>query len=81
MKLSILMAAYNEERFLPKALKQALSVDYGCDMELIVVDDGSSDSTPEILNNTDDQRVRVFRQRPPTSSSTATCRISKPVSS
>ena len=61
MKLSILMPVYNEQRYLPEALKQALAVDYGCDVELVVVDDGSSDATPEILRSTDDPRVRVIR--------------------
>ena len=48
MKLSILMPVYNEEVRLPEALKQALSVDYPCEVELVVVDDGSKDRTPEI---------------------------------
>ena len=47
MKLSILMPVYNEEDRLGEALKQSLAVDYPCDMELVVVNDGSSDRTPE----------------------------------
>ena len=34
MKLSILMPVYNEETRLPEALKQALTVDYPCEVEL-----------------------------------------------
>jgi len=59
VKLSILMPVYNEEVRLPEALKQALSVDYPCDVELVVVDDGSKDRTPEILAGLDDPRVRL----------------------
>jgi dolichol-phosphate hexosyltransferase len=59
VKLSILMPVFNEEARLPEALKQALAVDYPCDIELIVVDDGSTDRTREILGNVDDPRVRV----------------------
>ncbi|MCW2637776.1 MAG: glycosyl transferase family 2 [Dactylosporangium sp.] len=59
MKLSILMPVYNEEARLPEALKQALNVDYPCDIEMIVVDDGSQDSTRDILNRADDPRLRV----------------------
>lgn len=59
MKLSVLMPVYNEETRLASALKQALDVDYPCAMELVVVDDGSSDRTPEVLANLDDSRVRV----------------------
>ena len=39
MKLSILMPVYNEEERLPEALKQALAVQYPCDVELLVVND------------------------------------------
>ena len=60
MKLSILMPVYNEEARLPEALKQALSVDYPCEVEFVVVDDGSRDGTPEILSRVDDARVRVI---------------------
>ena len=62
MKLSILMPVYNEEARLPEALKQALGVDYPCEIELIVVDDGSKDATPEILSRVDDARVTVVSQ-------------------
>jgi glycosyltransferase involved in cell wall biosynthesis len=59
VKLSILMPVYNEEARLPEALKQALSVDYPCEVEFVVVDDGSRDGTPEILAGVDDARLRV----------------------
>ncbi len=59
MKLSILMPVYNEEARLPEALKQALAVDYPCDVELVIVDDGSTDGTREILAGVDDPRVRL----------------------
>jgi glycosyltransferase involved in cell wall biosynthesis len=62
MKLSILMPVYNEEIRLPEALKQALAVDYPCDTELVVVDDGSSDGTAEILDAMDNPRLRVIHQ-------------------
>jgi glycosyltransferase involved in cell wall biosynthesis len=60
VKLSILMPVYNEEERLPEALKQALAVDYPCEIELVVVDDGSRDRTREILADQDDPRLRVI---------------------
>ena len=57
MKLSILMPVFDEEARLADALKQALGVDYPCEVELVVVDDGSRDGTPEILSRVDDPRV------------------------
>jgi glycosyltransferase involved in cell wall biosynthesis len=60
VKLSILMPVYDEEARLGNALKQALDVNYPCEVELVVVDDGSRDGTPEILGRIDDPRVRVI---------------------
>lgn len=59
MKLSILMPVYNEERRVAEALKQALAVAYPCEVELVVVDDGSSDATRDVLSTVDDPRVRI----------------------
>ena len=60
MKLSILMPVYNEEERIADALKQALAVDYPCEIELVVVNDGSRDGTAEILDGADDPRLRVI---------------------
>ncbi|WP_117211173.1 glycosyltransferase family 2 protein [Allorhizocola rhizosphaerae] len=60
MKLSILMPVYNEEARLGEALKQSLAVEYPCDIELVVVNDGSQDSTAEILERCDDARLRAI---------------------
>lgn len=48
MKLSILMPVYNEFATLASAIKEVLEVDYPCDVELVVVDDGSTDGTREL---------------------------------
>ncbi|MEU6022669.1 glycosyltransferase family 2 protein [Micromonospora sp. NPDC047134] len=60
MKLSILMPVYNEEERIGDALKQALAVEYPCEIELVVVDDGSRDGTSEVLGRADDARLRVI---------------------
>ena len=60
VKLSILMPVYNEQAHVAEALKQTLGVDYPCEVELIVVDDGSRDGTAEALAQLDDPRVRVL---------------------
>ena len=61
VKLSILMPVYNEQRTIAQAVLSILSTDYGCDFELIVVDDGSSDATPSILEVLDHAHAKVFR--------------------
>jgi glycosyltransferase involved in cell wall biosynthesis len=60
MKLSILMPVYNERPTLASAIKEALNVDYPCEIELIIVDDGSTDGTRELYPSlTDDPRVKI----------------------
>jgi glycosyltransferase involved in cell wall biosynthesis len=59
-KISCVVPAYNAERYLERALRSVFAQSLPPD-EIIVVDDGSSDSTPEILARYAG-RVRVLRQ-------------------
>lgn len=61
VKLSILMAAYNEERTITKAVHGILRASFPCEVELIVVDDGSADATPDLLKKIEDPRLIVHR--------------------
>ena len=58
------MPVFNEERTLSAAIEQVLEVDYPCEMELVIVDDGSTDRTSDILRDATDRRIRSFRQDP-----------------
>ncbi len=49
--VSIVIPAYNEEEGIKDTLDELLGFDMISDMEIIVVNDGSSDSTNEILSN------------------------------
>ena len=60
VKLSILMPVYNERATLASAVKEVLNVRFPCEVELVVVDDGSTDGTRDLyprLGN--DPRLRV----------------------
>jgi glycosyltransferase involved in cell wall biosynthesis len=59
VKLSILMPAYNEAATVGVAVKRVLDIRYPCDIELVVVNDGSVDDTMEVLSGIDDPRVVV----------------------
>ena len=59
--LSILMPVYNEHERVEQAIAEVLATELPTDFELIVVDDGSTDGTREILRSGDwDGRVRLF---------------------
>jgi hypothetical protein len=56
MKFSVIIPAYNAERYIRQAVDSALA--QTCrDREIIVVNDGSTDSTPRILENLSGVRV------------------------
>jgi glycosyltransferase involved in cell wall biosynthesis len=59
VKLSISMPAYNEAATVGTAVKRVLDIRYPCDIELVVVNDGSADDTREVLAAIDDPRVVV----------------------
>ena len=57
--LSILMPVYNERERVERAIEEVLQTELPTEFELIVVDDGSTDGTREILRSGDwDGRVR-----------------------
>jgi glycosyltransferase involved in cell wall biosynthesis len=59
VKLSILMPVFNEAETVEVVVKRVLDVPYPCDVELVIVDDGSSDGTAALLAGIDDPRVSV----------------------
>jgi dolichol-phosphate hexosyltransferase len=59
--LSILMPVYNERERVERAIDEVLGTELPSDFELIVVDDGSTDGTRDILRGRDwGSRVRLF---------------------
>ncbi len=59
--LSILMPVYNEEERVERAIVELLGTDLGTEFEVIIVNDGSTDRTREILSSREwGPNVRVF---------------------
>ncbi|WP_214073504.1 glycosyltransferase family 2 protein [Mucilaginibacter sp. dw_454] len=57
--VSICMPAYNVDSFIEETIRSVISQTFK-NWELIIVDDGSTDSTPAILSKTIDHRITVL---------------------
>ncbi len=58
-RISVIMPAYNVEPYVDRAVRSILEQRFE-NFELIIIDDGSTDGTPEIIRSFDDPRVRFF---------------------
>jgi lipopolysaccharide/colanic/teichoic acid biosynthesis glycosyltransferase/cellulose synthase/poly-beta-1,6-N-acetylglucosamine synthase-like glycosyltransferase len=59
--VSVILAAYNEERVIREKIENLLSLDYPADrLEILIGSDGSSDRTVEIVRSMNAERVQLF---------------------
>ncbi len=61
MMISVIVAAYNVERYIGRCVNSILNSTYK-DLEVIVVDDGSSDETGKLLDSYKDERLKVIHK-------------------
>ena len=62
IKLSILILMQDQDQVIGQAIRELLQVAYPCEIELIVVADGSEDGASTFLTQIDDPRVIVHRR-------------------
>jgi glycosyltransferase involved in cell wall biosynthesis len=62
MLASVIISSYNSEKFIISAVESALNQDHG-DFEVIVVDDGSTDGSLDLLRAICDSRLKVFAKQ------------------
>jgi glycosyltransferase involved in cell wall biosynthesis len=63
MKISVIIPVYNSEKYLKDSIESILNQTFQ-DFEILIIDDGSIDSSKEIINNyvNKDKRVKYFYQ-------------------
>jgi glycosyltransferase involved in cell wall biosynthesis len=60
-KFSIIIPTYNRSSFIAKTINSLLS-QKNQDFEIIVVDDGSTDNTEDVVNSFNNKKIRYFRK-------------------
>ena len=59
-KITVFIPAYNREKYIGEAIESILAQSY-TDFEILLIDDGSTDRTVEIMRSYTDPRLRIMR--------------------
>ncbi|KAB2959733.1 MAG: glycosyltransferase [Candidatus Methylomirabilis oxygeniifera] len=60
-KVSVIVPLYNHELYVEEALRSVLEQSFR-DLELVIVNDGSTDGSEAVVERIDDRRIRYYRQ-------------------
>ena len=60
--ISVLLSVYNDEKNIEESINSILSQSYK-NIELLVIDDCSTDNTYKVINEIKDSRIRIFRNK------------------
>jgi glycosyltransferase involved in cell wall biosynthesis len=58
-QVSVIIPVYNAEKYIGEAIQSILNQTYK-DFELIIIDDASTDKTPEIVSKYNDPRIKIY---------------------
>ena len=61
-KVSVVMSAYNEEQNISSAIESILCQTFA-DFEFVIVNDGSTDKTIDVIKSFNDKRIRIIENR------------------
>jgi len=61
LSLTIAIPCYNSSAFIAKAIESALSQTYE-NFEILILDDGSTDDSIQVITSFEDSRIRILRQ-------------------
>ena len=60
VKVSVLITAYNGEKYIGETIKSVLEQDFKEEFEIVIIDDGSTDNTKKIIKSFDDKRILYY---------------------
>jgi len=60
-RVTVIMPVYNAERYVSEAIDSILTQTF-TDFEFIIIDDGSTDGSPDIIGQYEDKRIRFIRK-------------------
>jgi len=60
-KISVIIPLYNHEKYIEEAVNSVLTQSFA-DFELIIINDGSTDNSEDVVKNIKDDRIRYFYQ-------------------
>lgn len=60
-KISVILPVFNGEKYIKKSIESVLNQSFN-DFELIIVNDGSTDSTSNIIQEFNDTRIKIINQ-------------------
>ncbi len=60
-KISVILPVFNSQKYIRKTVQSVLNQGFA-DFELIIVNDGSTDDTVNILNSFSDSRINIINQ-------------------
>ena len=62
VKISVVVPVYNVERYLSRCVKSIVSQTYS-NLEIILVDDGSTDNSGKLCDDFKDTRIKVIHKK------------------
>ena len=60
-KISVIIPSYNHANFIGEAIESVLAQSE-TDFELLIIDDGSTDNSLEVINRFEDRRLKIISQ-------------------
>src|SRR5271157_806066 len=59
--ISVILPTFNRSNYIERSIRSVLNQTYA-NFELIIIDDGSTDNTDEVLNGFDDNRIKIIKR-------------------